>query len=58
MHNPEQAFSDFLDKNNTDEIFDNFQDLIRIAFFEGYKMGEKNSGVQVIYIINKKRAEE
>ena len=54
----EQAFSDFLDSYKSDKIFDDFQDLIREVFLEGYKMGEKRSAIQVIYIINKKRAEE
>lgn len=54
----EQAFSNFLDSYKADNIFEDFQDLIRAAYLEGFKMGEKNSAIQITYIIDKKRAED
>ena len=54
----EQDFSDFMDSHEADNIFENFQDLIRLAYLEGYKSGQKNSNIQIIYITNKKRAED
>lgn len=54
----EQAFSDFLDSLEGDRVFGDLQDVLRAVFLEGYRNGEKNAPVQVIYIIHKKRTEE
>lgn len=54
----EQAFSEFLDSIEGDRAFGEVQDILRAVFLEGYRNGEKNAPVQVIYIVNKKRTEE
>ena len=54
----EKEFSDFLDSQKSDKIFNTFQDIIRLAFFEGYQKGRKKGQLQIIYIINKEKAEE
>ena len=54
----EEAFSNYLESQNSDKIFDTFQDIIRSAFLEGYRKGKKNGNLKIIYIINKEKAEE
>lgn len=49
----EQAFGDFLESKRADALFEGFQDLIRTAFIEGYKTGQQNPHIQVVYISGK-----
>ena len=49
----EQVFGDFLESKRADELFGSFQDLIRTAFIEGYKTGQQNPQIQIVYISGK-----
>ncbi len=55
----EQAFGNFLESSRSDKLFEGFQDLIRTAFMEGYKMGRQTTRLQIVYIsgTNEKTAE-
>lgn len=54
----EKSFSEFLDSHRADHIFDRFQDMIRTAYMEGYNKGRQEPSVHIVYVADKKRAEE
>ena len=54
MQKLENAFDDFLDSEEGDRLFGEFQDMVRTAFIEGYKSGRRDSGV--VYIVHSPRA--
>ena len=49
----EKAFSDFLETQEADKIFDSFQTAIKQAFVEGFMAGQKID-VKIVYIKIKK----
>ena len=51
--NIDKKFSDFLDSEKADKIYDKFQTSLKQAFIEGYKAGQKIT-VQIVYIKIKK----
>ena len=54
----EKSFSEFLETQRADRIFDEFQDMIRAAYLDGYRRGQQDAQVHIVYVASKKRAED